>query len=104
MSLNYLEISPKSCQFPIFQKPKAIGFYSIDKNRKYCSHARNLKYLYHLNQTKKLDLNVGYNQYQTKADTLENEEKIETLLLWITNHGYTKSLSTQVHVCCVFRN
>lgn len=92
MSEDLLDIIQRHDRFPSFQKPVVLGFYSLDENRQYHPHAKNLKYLYNLNPKRKLDLNIGFDQYVQKVETLENEEKIDTILLWLTNHGYLKNV------------
>lgn len=92
MNRNTLEIVHKNSQFPTFQKPTVIGFYSLDTNRTYHSTADNLKYLYRTHRNVKLNLNEGFEFYQEKRETLENEEKLDALLSWLITSRYLKNI------------
>lgn len=74
-----------------FQKPKAVGFFSIlDEKRTYSRKADNLKYLRtEFDNKVQFDLNDGYESYIPKPVTVENETKLDSLLQWLT---YEKTL------------
>lgn len=90
-----LRIVTKDDHFPSFNRPSIIGFYSIDEKRQFLPSSKNLKYLFRPSQHDEIDLNSGFATYIPKAETSENEEKIDSLFHWINHNQYFKTL-TQV--------
>lgn len=87
-SVNHLDIKHKTYSFPKFQRPVIIGFFGVDQFRKYSPGSKNLKYLYRPDHNETFNLNIGYKDYIPKADSLENEEKLDHILLWLTHSKY----------------
>ena len=98
MDSNSLTIIHKNDSFPAFQKPAVVGFYSLDSNRSYHSTAENLKYLNRIHHGSTLDLSNGFDTYQMKKETLENEEKIDALLSWFMANRYLRTILLQKQV------
>lgn len=92
MMKDSLNVSYKTDYFPVFQKPKIIGFYSVDGNRKLDPSASNLKYFYSDEGKIRYDLNSGFDDYIPKPSTTENVEKIDTLLLWLNRQNLLKKM------------
>jgi len=69
-------------QFPAYSKPRVIGYYSVDYDRKYCGDLSQLKYV-HLpaDYNVKFDLDRGRTLAQKKDDSYD--EKIDHILRWM---------------------
>lgn len=74
--------------FPIFQKPKIVGYFSIDKDRQYISDASICKYLQlpQINEPLRFDLNKGYDTVVHKPNNID--EKINHLLTFILKNNH----------------
>jgi len=73
-------------QFPEFSKPRVVGYYSVNSDRKYCGDLSQLKYI-HLpaDYNVKLDLDRGRTLAQKKDDIYD--EKIDHLLKWMLRNS-----------------
>lgn len=72
--------------FPYFERPKAIGYYSIDSSRSICFDSSQLTYYkppknYEVN----FNLNQGIESVKRKIKPTKHE-KIDTFLQWIVNN------------------
>lgn len=92
MSQDTMDISVRHSPFPSFHKPVIVGFYSVDVNRQMHMGAGNLKYLHHDSSSIKHDLNVGFENYVGKKRTFENDERIDTLLEWMTRQKFLNNI------------
>jgi len=72
--------------FPAYSKPRVIGYYSVDCDRKYCGDLSQLKYI-HLpsDYNVKFDLDRGRTLAQKKDDSYD--EKIDNLLRWMLQNS-----------------
>jgi hypothetical protein len=73
-------------KFPAYSKPRVIGYYSVDCDRKYCEDLSQLKYI-HLpaDYNVKFDLDRGRTLAQKKDDSYD--EKIDNLLRWMLQNS-----------------
>lgn len=93
MSAEFLHILHNETDGYSFQR-KRIGFYSIDTDRKFHLDDRNLKYVHHVPPNRRLNLNSGYASYISKDWWLENEEKIDHIMEWLSCQQYIHDLIT----------
>lgn len=72
--------------FPAYSRPRVIGYFSIDCDRKYCGDLSRLKYI-HLptDFNVKFDLDRGRTLAQKKDDSYD--EKIDNLLRWLLQNS-----------------
>lgn len=79
--------------FPSFSKPKIVGSFSVDKDRKYIADARNCKHLRkdNLKNPVRFDLNDGYERAVHKPESCD--EKLDHILQWITANVLDKNLN-----------
>lgn len=92
MASQNLRIVMKDDCFPSFSCPNIIGFYSID-DRHFVPSSKNLKYLFRPSLDANLNLDAGFGTYIPKPETLENEEKIDSLFHWISHDQYFTTLN-----------
>ncbi|XP_008560702.1 decapping and exoribonuclease protein [Microplitis demolitor] len=77
---------PWDKDFPYFERPKAIGYYSIDSTRSICFDSSQLTYYYPpKNNEVSFDLNHGIECVRRKTSTTKHD-KIDTFLKWIMNN------------------
>jgi hypothetical protein len=93
-------------KFPAYSKPRVVGYYSIDCDRKYCADLSQLQYI-HLpaDYNVKFDLDRGRRLAQKKDDSYD--EKIDNILRWMlqnSNGGdwYVLKLSVAIYSKGVF--
>jgi hypothetical protein len=73
-------------QFPAYSKPRVIGYYSVDCDRKYCGDLSQLKYIdVPADYNVKFDLDRGRTLAQKKDDSCD--EKIDNLLRWMLQNS-----------------
>lgn len=83
-------------KFPNFKLPKIIGYFNVDKNRKFVIDSFNCKYLkIPIKTPVHLNLNLGYECVQHKPDELD--EKIDQLLRFIV-HNKNKLVNSEGNV------
>lgn len=72
--------------FPAYSRPRVIGYYGVDCDRKYCGDLGRLKYI-HLptDFNVKFDLDRGRTLAQKKDDSCD--EKIDNLLRWMLQNS-----------------
>ncbi|XP_012264501.2 decapping and exoribonuclease protein-like [Athalia rosae] len=71
-----------NANFPHFGRPKVIGYFSLDENKKFMPNAAQLRYLVRSSDiTTELDLKQGY--HLCKQLTTADEQGLESLLRWI---------------------
>jgi hypothetical protein len=72
--------------FPAYSRPRVIGYYGVDCDRKYCGDLSRLKYI-HLptDFNVKFDLDRGRTLAQKKDDSCD--EKIDNLLRWMLQNS-----------------
>ncbi|XP_006820314.1 decapping and exoribonuclease protein-like [Saccoglossus kowalevskii] len=84
--------SPKTLQsnpalydgnFPYFRQPREIGCFSLDIDREFHNDARQLRYYFPPDDTKrvKFDLTKGYEKYIKRDDDVK--ERLDILLKWV---------------------
>lgn len=104
MASENLRIVMKDDYFPSFSCPSIIGFYCIDEKRQFLPSSKNLKYLLRPNPTAKLNLNSGFETYIPKTETIENEERIDSLFHWISHNQYFSTLTQVNHMLLYLNN
>jgi len=72
--------------FPAYSRPRVIGYFSIDCDRKYCGDLSRLKYIHiPTDFNVKFDLDRGRTLAQKKDDSYD--EKIDNLLRWLLQNS-----------------
>lgn len=73
-----IEVPPN---FPSISKPEIVGYFSVDKNRRYVPDLSQCKFIAHIDGSVRFDLNHGYGNVIRKNENLN--EKLEHLLQFI---------------------
>lgn len=100
MASQHLRIVKKDDHFPSFSSPSVIGFYSIDDHH-FVPSSKNLKYLFRPGPNANLNLDAGFETYIPKPETLENEDKIDSLFHWISHDQCFTTLTQVIYVFSV---
>ncbi len=85
------------CNMQNYERPRIVGFFSIDKNRQFDPSNGSLKYLRRQGlEYRQLNLNTGYGRCLWRNETPENEEKISFILQWLIHTSRLPSLAALV--------
>lgn len=89
--------------FPLISKPKIVGYFSVDKDRRYISDASNCKYIRKTNDGDRInyDLNEGFERVVHKPDSAKDEKLVHLLSFISRNLKQFRSLKEEETEKCL---